>query len=142
MSRFLSILLYVSAVCGISSIGNKAFPWQGTFISTSPQATLSIDLYNETVNVPGMDMFGPMNGYLGGTDIYGTWMVTSYKVVDNNKAEVRLSNDFGSETQAVELTIQNDTLLLFRMVDGTVIKKREGKRLVKLASQLTFHRQQ
>lgn len=116
-------------------------PWRGTFVSSSPRAKLCIDLYEESVNVPGMDLFGPMNGYLAGTDVYGTWMVTSYKVIDHSHASVRLSNDLGSETQAAELTLSGDTALVFRMVGSCVMKQRDGKRLIKLPQELNFRRE-
>ena len=38
------------------------------------KVTLTIDLHEESIEVPGMEMFGPMNGYLGG-NIYGGWAV-------------------------------------------------------------------
>ncbi|MBO4907484.1 MAG: hypothetical protein J5486_10745 [Bacteroidaceae bacterium] len=116
-------------------------PWKGRFISDSQPATLELDLYEESVDVPGMDIFGPMNGYLNGAGIYGTWMVTSFQVEDDSHATVRLSNDLGSETQEVELTLQGDTMLVFRQVKGAVIKRVEGKKLVKIPHVLEFRRQ-
>ena len=57
----------------------------------------------ESIQVPGMEMFGPMNGYLGG-DIYCVWSVTSFKIQDDKVATLRLSNDLGSETQKAKFT--------------------------------------
>ena len=81
--------------------------------------------------MPGMDMFGPMNGYLGG-NIYGVWTVTSFKIQDDKTATLRLSNDLGSETQKATLTQQSDSLYLLHLDGITVVKRVVGKKLVKV----------
>lgn len=98
---------------------------------------LHIDLYEESINVPGMDMFGPMNGYMSG-NIYGVWMVTSFKIEDDKTATIRLSNDQGADTQEAELKVVNDSTYDFRQKDGVVIKKVVGRSLVKIPRDLTF----
>ena len=85
-------------------------------------------------------MFGPMNGYMNG-NVYGIWMVTSCKVEDEKTATLRLSNDLGSETQQVRLTVENDSTYQFEQEDGAVIKKVVNRKLVKIPKKLTFIRQ-
>ena len=77
-------------------------PWKLSLIDPKEKITLDIDLYEESIEVPGMEMFGPMNGYLGG-NIYGVWTVTSFQI-KKDKAILRLSNDLGlfSLTEGVE----------------------------------------
>ena len=84
-----------------------------------------------------MEMFGPMFGYLTG-DIYRLWIATSAKIESDKKATIRLSNDLGSETQEVELSIKNDSTYIFEQKDGVVIKKVVKKKLVKIPSKLEF----
>lgn len=83
---------------------------------------LHLDLYEESINVPGMEMFGPMNGYMNG-NVYGIWMITSSKIENEKTATFRLSNDLGSETQEVKLTVENDSTYSLEQQGGTVIKK-------------------
>ena len=92
---------------------------------------LHIDLYEESIKVPGMEMFGPTNGYLGG-NIYGVWTVTSFKILDDKTATLRLSNDLGSETQKATLTQQSDSLYLLHLDGVNVVKRVVGKKLVKV----------
>jgi len=109
-------------------------PWKMTLNAAEQEAKLKIDLYEESVDVPGMEMFGPMNGYLKGKGIYGTWMVTSYEIKSDKEAYINLSNDLGSETQKVKLTAKSDSIYLFEQVSGSVIKKAVNRKLVKIPS--------
>lgn len=113
-------------------------PWKVKLTNKELEANLKIDLYEESIDVPEMEMFGPMNGYLNGKGIYGTWMVTSCEVKSDKVAVMNLSNDLGSETQTVRLTLQNDTTYLFEQIDGNVIKKAVNRKLVKIPSKFTL----
>ncbi len=115
-------------------------PWKGRFVCEEQPATLILDLYEESIEVPDMEVLGPMNGYLSGKGIYCTWMVVSHQIMDETHATMRISNDLGSEVQAVELTLQGDSLLTFQQVDGNVIKRVDGKKLVKIPQRLIFKR--
>jgi hypothetical protein len=95
-------------------------------------------LHEESIEVPGMEMFGPMNGYLGG-NIYGVWAVTSFKI-KKDKAILRLSNDLGSETQEAELTQTSDSTYTLKLLGSTVVKRAEGRKLVKITSTLKMIR--
>ena len=85
-----------------------------------------------------MELFGPMNGYINGPGVYGVWMVTSHEIKSDKEAVIHLSNDLGSETQTVRLTLQTDTTCLFQQTDGNVIKKAIGRKLVKIPAKLLF----
>ncbi len=111
--------------------------FKGTFFSREEKLNLVLDLYQESVEVPGMEMFGPMHGYLNG-NVYGVWSVTSATVKDTRTAVLRLSNDLGSETQEVRLTQTTDSTYLFEQVEGVVIKKVVKKKLVKIPSKIVF----
>ena len=92
-----------------------------------------MNLYKEDIEVPGMEMFGPMNGYLGG-NIYGVWSITSFKIENDKSATLRVSNDLGSETQSVQITQQNDSIWKMEFTGHNVIKRVNGKKLVKIPS--------
>ncbi len=115
-------------------------PWKFRMVNPEAQINLHIDLYEESIEVPGMSMFGPMNGYINGKGVYGVWMVTTCKIKSDKEAVIHLSNDLGSETQVVELTLQNDSTCIFEQVNGNVIKKAVNRKLVKIPSKLTFQK--
>ena len=113
--------------------------WKLSLHCPEENVHLYLDLYEESINVPGMDMFGPMNGYLGG-NIYGVWSVTSFKIQDDKVATLRLSNDLGSETQKATLTQQSDSLYILRFDGLNVVKRAIGKKLVKIPSEFKMRK--
>ncbi len=113
-------------------------PWKLQLTNKEEQVDLKLDLYEESINVPGMELFGPMNGYLAGKGVYGTWMVTSFQIKNDKVATLRLSNDQGSETQAILLTWQNDSTYLMELQNGVVVKKVVNKKLVKIPGKITL----
>lgn len=112
-------------------------PWKFSMKTEKSKINLNIDLYDESIEVPGMDMFGPMNGYISG-NIYGIWAVTSHEIINEKQAKLRLSNDLGSETQEVLLTLQGDSICKMELKGTVVVKRVEGKKLVKIDSVQEF----
>jgi hypothetical protein len=102
---------------------------------------LVINLYDATVLVPDMEMFGGMNGYMRGKGIYNTWVVTSCKVKNEQEASLTFSNDLGSETQKATLRLEADSCYHLREVDGAVFKKvGANRKLLKLPDELIFNK--
>jgi hypothetical protein len=130
--RLISILLL------FCNVAYAEQPWKVQLFASKEKITLDINLYEESINVPGMEMFGPMNGYLGG-NIYGVWAVTSFKI-KKDKAILRLSNDLGSETQEAELTQTSDSTYTLKLLGSTVVKRAEGRKLHKITSTLKMIR--
>lgn len=128
-------LLFV-LLCAYSLLAVGQDTFRGSMSCKEENLHLTIDLYKESINVPGMEMFGPMHGFLNG-NVYGIWSITSSKIIDENNAVIRLSNDQGSETQEVKLTKNNEGYT-FEQVNGACIKKVVGKKLVKIPKKLIF----
>lgn len=80
-----------------------------------------------------------MNGYMK-DGIYGTWMVIKSNIKSDNKAIVRFSNDIGSDSQDIELTLNADSTYTYRAVGGNAIRRAVGRKLVKVAGEMTFKR--
>lgn len=116
-------------------------PFKGTFAAQGYDIKLVLNLYDETIEVPGMEMFGPLNGYMKGKDLYCTWYVSTIRECDTKKAVIHVSNDLGSETQPIELTWENDSIMNVRELEGAVLKKVVGKKLVKLPTTFKFKRE-
>lgn len=131
-------LLLLTSVQLVCLKAKAATPIGGKYTGTELNIRLNIDLEAETVEVPGMEAFGPMNGYISGRDLYCTWYVSSIVSAAEDKAVVHFSNELGSETQAVELTMLADTLLQMKQIEGSVLKKVVGKKLQKLPTVILF----
>ncbi|MCM1108785.1 MAG: hypothetical protein NC388_06995 [Clostridium sp.] len=111
-------------------------PFKGILENKKEDISLNLNLYEENITVPGMDFFGPCHGYMHG-NIYGIWTITSSRINDGQTAVIRLSNDQGSDTQEVELSVVNDSTILFRQKGKVTIKKVVNRKLVKIPSE--FH---
>lgn len=130
MMKRLFVLISL-AVCLLSHASEL---WKLSLIDRDESIVLKIDLQEESIMVPGMEIFGPMHGYLGG-NVYGVWTITSFKL-KKDKAILRMSNDLGSETQEAELTQFNDSTYTLKLVGTVLVKRAVGNKLHKIASTL------
>lgn len=110
-------------------------PWKLKLNCPTEKINLKIDLYEESIPVPTMEDFGPMNGYMDG-NIYGVWTVTSFDIKDDKTAILNLSNDLGSETQPTQLTQLTDTTWSLKLLGRPVMKRAVGRKLVKIPTEL------
>lgn len=131
-------IMIFAAISLFSGAAAAAGPWKFRAQNGDMNLYVEADLYEESVEVPGMEWFGPLNGYIHGCGIYGVWAITSVKKLSDKEATVHFSNDLGSETQAVRITWQNDSTLLLEQKGGTTFKRVEGKKLVKLPGNFTL----
>ena len=112
----------------------KLQPFKGLFTNEQFAIRCQINLYEEDIPVPGMELdscYGYMQGHLN-----GTWVFLKVKTLDDDGALVRAANDKGSDAQDVRITYDEEGRLLLRQVDGSAIKGVEGKKYVKLPKPL------
>ena len=64
---------------------------------------LKIDLCDESINVPGQELYGSLPGYFGKRTNSFCWVITSAEI-QGNKAILTMINDFGSEDLKASLT--------------------------------------
>lgn len=112
-------------------------PWKIYLQNKELNLRLNINLYEETITVPSMEMFGPMNGYLGGT-LANVWTITSFNIISDEKATLRLSNDLGSETQECTLTCENDTTYCLQVKGNQNLRKVVNRKYQKLPTTIYF----
>lgn len=136
MKRMTAILLLVMATT-LCTIAQR--PFEGHFFCKETGVNLYLNLYEETLEAPGFSFLGKMNGYMK-DGIYGTWMVIKSNIKSDNKAIVRFSNDIGSDSQDIELTLNADSTYTYRAVGGNAIRRAVGRKLVKVAGEMTFKR--
>ena len=110
-------------------------PWKFRLTSPEEKVNLTIDLYEESIEVPGMEAFGPMNGYMDG-NIYGVWYVVGFDIKDDRQASLTIANDLGSEDQRLSLTQTSDSTFLLKFQGYNAVKRAQGKKLVKIPSEM------
>lgn len=136
MKHFLVTLLLCCTA--ITTAWAQQRPFEGHFFCKETGVNLYLNLYEETLEAPGFSFLGKMNGYMK-DGIYGTWMVTKFSI-KNNKATIRFSNDIGSDSQDVELTLNNDSTYSYHAVRGNAIRRAVGRKLVKVTGEMLFKR--
>ena len=128
-------LATIAVMFFIASASLAQKPWKLNLTSPEEKIDLRLDLYEESIEVPGMEAFGPMNGYLGG-NIYGVWYVVGFDIKDDSHATVTIANDLGSEDQKLTLTQTSDSTYQLKFLGYNAVKRSQNKKLVKIPSEL------
>jgi len=110
-------------------------PWKLQLHCPEEKIDLRLDLYEESIEVPGLEAFGPMNGYLGG-NIYGVWYVVGFDIKDDKHATITIANDLGSEDQKLTLAQTSDSTYQLKFLGYNAVKRAQGKKLVKIPGEL------
>jgi hypothetical protein len=90
--------------------------------------------------VPGQSLYGKLPGYLGKEHNSFCWVITSCKVKNEEKAELQLINDFGSEDLTATLTRVNDSLYVLRQESGSTLKVPKNGKWQKLPKRFVLKR--
>lgn len=98
---------------------------------------MRLDLYGESITVPGQELYGELPGYLSKKRNSFCWLITSSKI-DGDKAELQMINDYGSEDLTATLTVENDSLYVLKQVEGSTLKVPKDGKWQKLPSKLVF----
>lgn len=101
---------------------------------------LRINFYDQDVTVPGQELYGQLPGYLGKVHNSFCWVITSCEIKDEQKAELQLINDFGSEDLKATLTRENDSIYILKQGTGNSIKVPHQGKWQKLPKSLEFKR--
>lgn len=115
--------------------------WKLKLHCPEEKINLNLDLYEESIEVPGLETFGPMNGYLDG-NIYGVWYVVGFDIKDDKHATVTIANDLGSEDQKLTLTQTSDSTYQLKFLGYNAVKRAQGKKLVKIPSEFKMIRKE
>ena len=136
-------LFLISAACLfalLSAYAQKtAKPFRAYLYNNEYEVFMRLDLYDESITVPGQDLYGELPGYLGKKHNSFCWLITSAKI-DGNKAELQMINDYGSEDLTATLTAENDSLYVLKQVEGSTLKVPKEGKWQKLPSKLVLKR--
>ena len=114
-------------------------PFRAYLYNNEYEVFMRLDLYDESITVPGQDLYGELPGYLGKKHNSFCWLITSAKI-DGNKAELQMINDYGSEDLTATLTAENDSLYVLKQVEGSTLKVPKEGKWQKLPSKLVLKR--
>ena len=126
----------------MSSAQQEAKAFYAYLYNNEYEVYLRIDFYNESIIVPGNELYGKLPGYLGKKNNSFCWPVTAAKIKDEQTAELNLINDYGSEDLTATLIRENDTLYTLKQGKGSTLKVPKNGKWQKLPKTLPFVRKQ
>lgn len=123
-------------------------PFQAYLYNEEYQVWLDINFYDNNINVPYQEIFGPLPGYLGAKRDSRKWLITDANV-KGNTAIVTIVNDYGSEDLTAILTYNGDgkqqengsvggATYTLTQKSGSTMKIVVNRKWVKLPKKLTF----
>ena len=118
---------------------DESKPFRAYLYNNEYEVYLRIDFYDESITVPGQDLYGKLPGYLGKKNNSFCWVITSAKV-KGHTAELSMINDYGSEDLTATLTVKNDSLYVLKQVEGSTLKVPKNSKWQKLPNKLEFKR--
>jgi hypothetical protein len=101
---------------------------------------MRIDFYDESVIVPGNELYGQLPGFLGKKNNSFYWPITAAKLKDERTAELSLINDYGSEDLTATLKQENDSVYVLQQLKGSTLKVPKNGKWQKLPKTLPFIR--
>lgn len=108
MKRLHLILTIVILTFTISNTVSAQRTWEGYFTNTDLNLRVQLNLYADSIDVPGLDM-ETCYGYLQG-NINGTWVILRVKEMSHTSALVRAVSERGSDGQDIEFTLDQGNL--------------------------------
>lgn len=138
MKKLIAIFLIFLPNLNLSA-QNTVEPFRAYLINNEYEVYLRIDFYDETITIPGQELYGELPGYLGKKSNSFCWVITSAKIQDRT-AHLAMINDYGSEDLTAVLTAKNDSLYELRQVEGSTLKVPKNGKWQKLPKTLEFKR--
>ena len=115
-------------------------PFLAYLINKEYSVYLKIDFYQESISVPGQDLYGKLPGYLSKQHNSFCWLITSAEV-EGNKATLQMINDYGSEDLTATLTAESDSVYVLKQIEGSTLKIPNNGKWQKLPKTLELRRQ-
>ena len=136
-----SILTLMLGLFALQSVAqDETKPFRAYLYNDEYEVYLQIDFYDESVAVPGNELYGQLPGYLGKKNNSFCWPITVANLKNKHTAEVTLINDYGSEDLTATLTCENDSTYLLKQGKGSTLKVPKNGKWQKLPSTLTLKR--
>ena len=139
MKKLIAIFLIFLPNLNLSA-QNTVEPFRAYLINKEYNVFLRIDFYQESISVPGQDLYGKLPGYLSKQHNSFCWLITSAEV-EGNKATLQMINDYGSEDLTAALTAESDSVYVLKQIEGSTLKIPNNGKWQKLPKTLELRRQ-
>lgn len=135
-SIIIAVIMLMS-VLGMKAQQQTDGPFRAYLFNNEYKVFMRINFYEQDVIISWQELFGPLPGFLAKEGNNYCWIITDFKI-DGDKAELEITNDYGSEDLTATLTCVNDSVYTLRQNNGSTLKVPEKKSWRKLPTTLTF----
>ena len=137
--RLKCIILSLFAVLTLHINAQENNTFKRTIRNSEYKLLMDINLYADSVIVPGQEVLGECYGYIRKTTDTRVWIITDVTLQPDGKtALLELVNDYGSEDLTASLTVDKQGQYILKQIDGSTIKFVENKKWQKLPKELIF----
>jgi len=130
---FILAILFMIPMLGNAQKSDK--PFRAYIYNNEYEVYMRIDFYDESITVPGQDLYGQLPGFLGKKNNSFCWVITAADV-NGKTATLSLINDYGSEDLTATLTQQNDSIYILKQGSGSTLKVPKNGKWQKLPKTL------
>lgn len=141
MKKLLFILFTYNLSLITSFAQTEGTPFHAYLYNNEYEVYLKINLYDQDVEVPGQELYGPLPGYFGKKHNSFCWVITAAEVKNDKTATLSLINDYGSEDLTATLTVQNDSTYILKQEKGSTLKVPKNSKWQKIPKILELKRQ-
>ena len=135
----LILLAIVFMIPLLGKAQNMDKPFRAYLYNNEYDVYLRIDFYDESITIPGQELYGKLPGYLGKKNNSFCWVITSVEV-SGPIAHLSMINDYGSEDLTATPTAASDSLFVLKQVDGSSLKVPKNGKWQKLPKTLELKR--
>jgi len=134
------------ATGGMSDVPAKADtlkcekPFKAYLVNEEYKVFMRLNLYDKDVKVPGQDVYGELDGYIGSLQGSGVWLITASELKGDRTATLEVINDYGSEDFTATLRLNPDGSYTLKRHGGSTMKFAVRGKWQKLPATIGFVR--
>lgn len=132
---FIALMFFMQTLGMLAQ--EKSF--QGVFHNEEQDLVLNMNLYEESVGIPGQDILGKVYGYVKKNTDSRVWIIMGVTFAEDKKsAELDVVNDYGSEDLKASISYDADGGYTLRQLEGSTMKVAVKGKWVKLPKVIRF----
>ena len=139
MKRIVSLIVVLASMSDLHAQVDSTFV--GKFENEEYKIFLQLNLEEKNIIVPGQEVFGEMDGYVGSTQTTHVWAIVS-STVEGNTATLDLVNNYGSEDFQATLTHEKDGSYTWKHQGGSTLKFPVDRKWQKIPTKVVFTRKE
>ncbi|MBR1463324.1 MAG: hypothetical protein IJ604_08145 [Prevotella sp.] len=136
-----SLLFFACMLFAANVMAQADKPFVGKYVNEDLKIFIVINFHDKNVTVPGQEVFGDVDGYMGSTQCAHVWPIVSSET-DGNTAHIEMINNYGSEDFEATMTLNADGTISFKHLDGSTLKFPVNNKWQKIPTKVVFKKKE